>query len=123
MSDMIVKPDGSTFDDDATITFPPTFVHHDAGKYKDQPEAFFLDKAVRVLLDLPDQTRVPAWLDVTCFRDDTTTGKRWGWGKLRSTVLGYTNGVEYPFAPGEVFDTIQRFIPQPGYVFLGNLGT
>jgi len=109
------KLDG-TFDDDKAVVFPSTYVHPNAGKYKDEPESFFLDKAVRVLVELGDGSKIPAWLDVAGFYDDTEFNIRLGRGTLRSTLRGYRSGAELAFHPSEVFDVIQRLVLPEGGV-------
>src|SRR5512138_2322688 len=103
-----------TFNDDAPLVFPSTFIHPEAGKFRDQPEEWWKNKAVRVLMELHDGTQVPAWIDFVEFRDDPASGRRFGYGNLRSTVKGYAGVGEVPFGVEEVFDVMERLVVPEG---------
>jgi len=103
--------EGSRQLDDPVIVFPPGYVHPDAGKYKNQPESFFVGATVRVLIESATGDLVPAWIDVVDFYDDVHVGHRLGRGRLQTTVPGWTPEALVPFAVEEVFDVAHRFVP------------
>lgn len=103
----------AAFDDERAIVFPPNHVHEDAGKYKSQPESFFIGKAVRILVDVAPAGKVPAWIDCDEFFDDPESGRRLGRGKLRSTVRDYSDGAQLAFDIEEVFDVLDARLKLP----------
>lgn len=119
MSDEIENPFGEP------LFLPPGFQHPQWGKYKDQPESFFMGLAVRIMVDVEVQGApmlVPVWLDVVRFEDQVVDGSpvRMGIGVVQTKVTAdkvLSPGAEVPFDVNEVFDTIERFIPPEGGVY------
>ena len=108
------------------LYLPTTFEHPNVGKYKDEPESFFLDKAVHIYVDVEIEGTpflAPCWLDVVRFEDRTINGKpeRVGIGRVKEKQIltggAPAGGEEVVFWPLEVFDVIQRLIPQEGEVY------
>lgn len=120
---LIATPDApklvNTFDDEAPVIFPPGYQHPDCGKYRSEPESFFLTRAVRILVDVAPAGKVPAWIDVVEFFDDPESGRRLGRGKLRSTVRDYNDGALLAFDVEEVFDSLERLVLPEGGVWAG----
>jgi hypothetical protein len=103
---------------DEPLYLPTTFEHPNAGKFKDEPEAFFLDKAVHIYVDVElDGTPMlaPCWLDVLRFEDKVLEGRpqRVGVGRVQKGG----SGDEMFFWPVEVFDVIQRMAKPEGGVY------
>lgn len=100
------------------LLMPPGFVHPEAGKYANRDEAFFLDKAVRIYVDIEEggqPRRAAVWLDVLRFEDKVVEGTpvRVGIGRAQTGATGdlgasVTVGMELAFAPAEVFDWIEK---------------
>jgi hypothetical protein len=98
---------------DEPLVLPSTFVHPDAGKYKSEPEEFFLHCAVRIYVDVDVgglAGRIPVWLDVIRFEDQVMDGTpvRLGLGRVQKTVhAAVPEGLELSFHPEEVFHVIE----------------
>ena len=103
--------------DDPVIVFPAGYVHPDAGKYKNQPESFFVGATVRVLIESATGDLVPAWIDVVDFYDDVAVGRRLGRGRLQTTVVGWAPEALVPFDVEEVFDVVHRFVPRADGIY------
>ncbi len=121
MSDQIENPFGEP------LFLPITFEHPRAGSFKDKPEEFFRNLAVRVLSEVDvggAPMLVPIWLDCIGFFDDVVNGRpcRMGRGRVQKSLTGVDapicEGLVVPFHPEEVIDTIERFVPVDGGVYM-----